>query len=138
MVGLSESDKVLIEKRVETFNSHASSHQNKKSKYSLKVDKCQLAEDCNPPKWKVYYAYGILAWAILSHTFELLQAIKIYTEKNASGVSLPAYALWIFGSVVWFVYGAFVLNIPNWPIIASATVAFLLGIVVLAGVIIYD
>jgi uncharacterized protein with PQ loop repeat len=124
--GLSASQKVILEKP-----------HSKRSKYSLKVDKCQLDENCDPPKWKIYYAYGILAWAVLSHTFELLQAIKIYTEKNAEGVSLPAFALWIFGAIVWGVYGAFVLNIPNWPIIVSAIIAFLLGVVVLTGVIIY-
>jgi len=109
----------------------------KRSKYSLKVDKCQLSENCDPAKWKIYYAYGILAWSVLAHVFELLQAIKIFTEKDATGVSLIAFCLWIFGAVIWFVYGLFVLAIPNWPIVVSSSLAFVLGIVNVVGIVLY-
>jgi uncharacterized protein with PQ loop repeat len=109
----------------------------KKSKINLKVDECQLAHDCHPAKWKIYYAYFILAFALLSHTFELLQAIQIYSQKSAQDVSLPAFILWVVGSVIWFIYGTFVLAIPNWPIIVSSVAAFILGIIIVVGIVLY-
>ena len=89
------------------------------------------------PKWKLYYAKGMIGWAVLSHTFLLIQAIEIYTNENASGVSLAAYIVYLVGAVIWGVYGAFVLTRRNIVIVVSSVTAFLLGTVVLIGIILY-
>jgi len=105
---------------------------------STGVEASDIDGDGRPiPRWKLWYAKGMLVWSVASHSFLLIQAIKIYGEKNANGVSLPAYIVYLFGAVVWFVYGMFVLERKNLAIILSAVTAFLLGTVVLIGIILY-
>ena len=96
-----------------------------KFKEIFKVDNSEISLDGPAPKWKVWYARSMLVWAVLSQIFLLLQVIKIYTEKDAAGVSLAAYAVYIFGTVVWFVYGAFVLAHKNWALIINALIGFI-------------
>lgn len=90
-----------------------------------------------PAKWKRYYSKAMIIWAVVAHTFLLLQAIKIYSEQNASGVSLPAYIVYECGAIIWFIYGMVVLEERNYAIIASAVTAFTMGMIVLVGIILY-
>lgn len=90
-----------------------------------------------PAKWRDYYSKAMIIWAVVAHVFLLLQAIKIYSDQNATGVSLPAYVVYECGAVIWFTYGMFVLEKRNPAIITSAVTAFTLGMIVLVGVIIY-
>lgn len=131
--GLNESEKVIKDKTTVTKEVVIKKH----SKYSLEIDKFQLDKNGNPNKFKIFFAYFILLWAVISHSFEVVQAVKIYSEKNAKGVSLPAYCLWIFGSAVWLVYGVYILAIPNYPIIISAILGILLGVVLVVGISLY-
>lgn len=102
------------------------------------VENSELSADGSPaPKWKVWYARGMLFWAIFSCTFLLLQTIKIYTEKDAAGVSIAAYAVYIFGCIVWMVYASAVLAHPNWALIINSALAFCLAVTILVGAIIY-
>ena len=110
----------------------------KKSYLSPDVHRDDLDADGLPvPKWKFYYARFMVAWAILSHSALLIQAIKIYRQKNADGVSLLAFILYSVSSVIWLVYGAFVLAKRNWVIVASSITAIALGIIIIVGVILY-
>jgi uncharacterized protein with PQ loop repeat len=105
---------------------------------STGIEASDIDGDGKPtPKWKLWYAKGMLGWAVVSHVFLLLQAVKIYTEKNASGVSLPAYALYIVGSIVWVIYGAFVLHSRNLVIVVSSSIGLVGGVIILLGIILY-
>lgn len=121
-----------------TRNGHVT-HVSKDGKHlSTGIEADDVDGDGKPvPKWKLWYAKGMLVWAAVSQVFLLLQAIKIFGEQNASGVSLLAYIIYVFGSIVWFVYGAFVLSRRNLVIVTSSVIATILGIIVLTGVIIY-
>lgn len=111
---------------------------NKGKHLSTGIEASDIDGDGKPaPRWKLWYAKGMLGWAVISHTFLLLQAIKIYSEKNASGVSLPAYILYLVGAIVWIVYGAFVLQRRNLVIVLSSSIAFLGGLTILIGIILY-
>jgi uncharacterized protein with PQ loop repeat len=102
------------------------------------VDNKQLSADGTPPpKWKIWYARFMLIWAVLSNTFLLLQLIQIYNDKDAQGVSIAAYAVYIVGSIFWIVYGAWVLGQCNWVIVLNSSLACLLAVVVLVGAVLY-
>ncbi len=102
------------------------------------IDEKQLSNDGKPPKWKVWYARFMIVWAILSNIFLLLQLIKIFQDKDAAGVSIAAYAVYVFGCIVWIVYAAAVLAQINWVIILNSSLACALAVVILAGAIKYQ
>ena len=89
------------------------------------------------PAWKRYYRTAILFWIPVSYVFLILQIVEIYTKKSATNVSFPGYLVYITSSVIWFIYGAFVLEKRNWPIIMSMCFAFTLALVLLIGIVIY-
>lgn len=90
-----------------------------------------------PGGWRSWYSNFMLLWAVASNTFLVLQLVKIYQFKNATGVSFPAYIVYIFGAMVWMVYGAFVLNERNWAIVVNSSLAFMLASAILAGIVKY-
>ena len=111
----------------------------KKTTHFWEIDNSQLSADGSPaPKWKLWYARFMLLWAVLSNTFLLLQLIKIYQDKDAAGVSIAAYAVYIFGSVLWVTYGAAVLAQFNWVLVINSSLACALAIVILGGAIKYQ
>ncbi|OIQ86960.1 PQ loop repeat protein [mine drainage metagenome] len=57
------------------------------------------------------------------------QAWKSWRTRDLTGISLPMYALFTLGVVMWLVYG---LVIGSLPIILANAVTFLLAAVVLA------
>ena len=79
----------------------------------------------------------MIFWAIASNVFLLLQLIKIYQDKDASGVSLAAYIVYVFGSAVWIIYGAAVLAHKNWVIVINSSIAITLAIIIVAGIALY-
>lgn len=103
------------------------------------IDNAQLSLDGSPaPKWKVWYARFMLVWAVLSNTFLLLQLIKIYTDKDAQGVSIAAYAVYVFGCGVWITYAAAVLAQRNWVIVVNSSLACVLAVIILVGAVVYQ
>lgn len=80
----------------------------------------------------------MLVWAVLSNIFLLLQLIKIFADKDAQGVSIAAYAVYVFSCAVWITYGAAVLAQCNWVIVVNSTLACALAVVILAGAIVYQ
>ncbi len=89
------------------------------------------------PKWKVWFTKYMMVWAIVSQVFLLLQVIKIFQEKDAAGVSLAAYIVYIFGSAMWIIYGAWVLEERNLVIVVSSSLALALAAIIVVGVILY-
>lgn len=78
------------------------------------------------------------AWAALSHIWLLIQTIQIYTSQDVSSLSLIAFGLLLSNSIIWFTYGAYVLEWKNKPILISSAVSFTLVIIALVGIIIYS
>ena len=87
--------------------------------------------------WKKRYAQFMIIWAVVSQIWLLLQAIKIFKDKDASGVSLASYIVLIFSNIFWFVYGMFVIGHDK-VIIISSIIAFLLSIVIVVGIALYN
>ncbi len=54
---------------------------------------------------------GLSAAFCTSASF-LPQAIKTIQTKDTSGISLYMYSLFVFGTLLWFLYGIFTANIP--------------------------
>lgn len=130
-----------------TFSSSLTPYEPEKQKVAVRstapsfwtVDNSQLSADGSPaPQWKVWFARFMLVWAVLSNAFLLLQLIKIFTDRDAKGVSIAAYAVYIFGSGVWITYAAAVLAQRNWVIILNSALACALAVVILAGAIVYQ
>ena len=48
---------------------------------------------------------GIYFFAITTPMFELIQALRIYTEKSSSDVSLLAWSYFLVDNIVWLIYG---------------------------------
>ncbi len=102
------------------------------------VERSDRDADGNPvPKWKYYYARFMLLWAVTSHAFGLIQAIEIYQSKNASGVSLAAWSVYIASSIIWIIYGAAVLARRNLVIVTSSSIGVTLGTIIVIGIILY-
>lgn len=136
-MSVSNSNVAFVEKSKSNFEDKTKIK--KKVKSPWEIDNDQLSADGSPaPKWKVWYARFMLIWAVLSNAFLLLQLIKIYTDKDAQGVSIAAYAVYVFGCAVWITYGAAVLAQCNWVIIVNSAIACVLAIIILVGSIIYQ
>jgi MtN3 and saliva related transmembrane protein len=70
-----------------------------------------------------------LAAAVCTTLSFLPQAVKTIQTKNTSGISLSMYALFTFGTFLWFLYGLFSVNIP---IIIANGITLLFALVILA------
>ena len=64
------------------------------------------------------------AAALLSITSFAPQIVKIWTEKDASSVSLRTYIVTVTGFSCWIAYGVM---IKAWPVIASNTACLLMS-----------
>lgn len=99
----------------------------------------ELAEDGNPPRWKTYFAWFMVVWAaLISQLFLILQLEQLYQTRSTEGISLIAFILMELGNLAWLVYGMWALSPANMPIVVSSGVSFLLGIIMIIGIIIYS
>lgn len=103
----------------------------------LSTKKTLPDDDCPVVAWKENYSKFMVFWSIISHSWLLIQAITIFVNKDASGVSLPAFILLFVSSLVWLFYSLKVLPKRNLPIILSSLVSILFGSVLLVGIIMY-
>lgn len=101
------------------------------------VNPMDLDKSGHPAKWKIYYAKSMVIFAALSQVFLLLQLITIFTEKNAAGVSIYAYVFYEVSNILWFLYAWKILLYPNYPIIMSCVVSFILAAVIIVGIVLY-
>lgn len=125
----------LVERPLRTDHLEPST---KRSYLSPDVHRDDLDDRGRPlARWKVYYSRFMVGWAVVAHTALLLQSVEIYRTKNASGVSLPAFVVYTFSSIIWFIYGVFVLARRNYVIMVSSTLATLLGATIVVGIVLY-
>ncbi len=88
--------------------------------------------------WKKSFGTFMGIWAVISHGWLLLQAYKIFSEKDASGISAIGFSVVLLGAIFWFIYAAFVMEKQDFRMMTSSGVGFSLGIVVLIGVLKYN
>jgi MtN3 and saliva related transmembrane protein len=75
------------------------------------------------------------AAAICSMASFAPQVVKIWREKDASGVSLNMYVVTVIGFALWTAYGG---ALRSWPLIASNGVCLALAVAVLVLKLRYD
>lgn len=78
---------------------------------------------------KLVYAVGIMVPGV---TF--IQAWKIWTEKNADGISLTAWGGYVLGNIVWIMYG---LAHKEPPILLMYALLLIANTAVLIGALIF-
>jgi uncharacterized protein with PQ loop repeat len=88
-------------------------------------------------KWKVGYGKFMLFWAVLSHSWLVIQAVDVYYNKDSRGISIPAFIFLIISGMIWFIYGAFAMTVRNNVIVVSSIVSFIVASVLLVGIIMY-
>jgi uncharacterized protein with PQ loop repeat len=91
---------------------------------------------CDP--WKERYGQFMHVWAVLAHTWLVIQAVELYQSQNAGGLSVWAFAFYIFSSMLWLIYGVWALRPKNWVIIISSILAIALGALIMVGIIVYQ
>jgi MtN3 and saliva related transmembrane protein len=69
------------------------------------------------------------AAAICSMASFAPQLLKIWKERDASGVSLRMYVVTVAGFALWIVYG---ISIGRWPLVAANTVCLAMSGAILA------
>ena len=89
------------------------------------------------PPWKQYYTKFMLAWAVLAHSWLLVQIVEILTSKNVEGLSILAFSILVTSNIVWFIYGYAVLPKRNYVIMTSGAVSFTLAMTTIALIFIY-
>jgi MtN3 and saliva related transmembrane protein len=67
--------------------------------------------------------------AILTTTAFLPQALKSWSSRDLSGVSLSMYSLFTLGVALWLLYG---ILLQSWPIILANLITLILASVVLS------
>jgi MtN3 and saliva related transmembrane protein len=67
--------------------------------------------------------------AICTTASFLPQALKTIRTRNTKGISLYMYALFAFGTLLWFVYGILSQNIP---IVAANGITLVFSLIILA------
>lgn len=67
--------------------------------------------------------------AVLTTAAFLPQAVKSWTSRDLSGISLAMYGLFTLGVGLWLAYG---LAIGSWPVILANGITFILAGTVLA------
>lgn len=76
------------------------------------------------------YGIGVLAPIMAS-----FQAVKIWSEQTADGVSLVTFAFNMIANVFWFVYG---MVHKEKPIILMYTLFFIVNCVIVAGIVTFQ
>lgn len=106
------------------------------------MDTWESIANSKPPersssKWKMYYKKWILIWSPLSHIWLFVLLVSVFNNEDASSLSIISFVIFICSSIIWFIYGFFVLEDRNYAIIASAVTAFCLGCTSILAIILY-
>jgi uncharacterized protein with PQ loop repeat len=108
------------------------SHERFKTGYLNKDDSPSLKKT-----WKDYYKKWILVWSPLSHIWLFVLLVSVFKNEDASDLSIVSFSIFVFSSIMWFIYGFFVLEEKNFAIIASSVTAFTLGVTSIFAIIAY-
>lgn len=79
-------------------------------------------------------ADSALFFSIAAPLMTLPQIVKIYSEKEASGLSGLTFGFYLFNAFFWLAYGVF---IKNRPIVLANTFWIVIHISILSGIYIY-
>ena len=88
----------------------------------------------HPQKFKAFLDKFVYVVAFLGPTMTIAQSHKIWSTGDASGVSLMAWGTYVFGNIVWLMYG---LTHKEKPIICMYSAAFVVNVSVVVGIIIH-
>ncbi|MFH1544970.1 MAG: hypothetical protein ABIE23_02670 [archaeon] len=88
----------------------------------------------HPDKWKRRMDYLIYLVGIIGPIMAFPQAWKIWSERNASGVSLISWVSFFVFSCIWVVYG---LMHKEKPIILNYSLWVIFNALVVAGIILF-
>ncbi len=88
----------------------------------------------HPEKWKRILDKSIYAVSVIGLVMTIPQITKIWSEKNASGVSLIAWSTYIFTALVWLMYG---IAHKEKPIILTNLAWIIVNLIIVIGVIMY-
>lgn len=88
----------------------------------------------HPNKWKSLMDKLIYAVIIITAVMTVPQVVQIWSEQNATGVSVYTWSTYFVMSIFWIVYG---LLHKEKPIILSSTLLGLLQVFIVAGTVVY-
>ncbi len=88
----------------------------------------------HPHSFKRFMDHLVYVMGIIGPLMGSLQAYKIWSEKNAGGVSVPLFSFLILNDVVWFIYGYIH---KEKPIMLMYTLWFFVNIFIVAGSLLY-
>ncbi|MFC1646691.1 PQ-loop domain-containing transporter [Patescibacteria group bacterium] len=88
----------------------------------------------HPDKWKKLIDKVIYPVSLLGPVFTIPQLLEVYVSKNASGLSLATWMLWVFSGSVWLIYG---IMHNEKPIIISHIAWIIVEVGVIIGILLY-
>jgi len=106
----------------------------RKRVYQTQNVKQQYQPYPHPDKFKAFVDRIIYVIGILAPLAGSAQAIKIYTEKNAAGVSLIHFGANVFFNLIWITYGFLH---KEKPIIITYLLWFCINVLVSIGIFLY-
>lgn len=86
-------------------------------------------------KAKQPFDYVVYFFMIATPLFELPQLYSIYSTQDASGVSVFTWGFFLLASIVWFVYA---LKKRLLPLIVTNSLYFVIELVIVAGIFMYQ
>jgi uncharacterized protein with PQ loop repeat len=92
----------------------------------------------SPTGWKKYYTHWMTLWAVIAHSWLVIQATELYRSKDANGLSLAAFIFLSFSGVIWFIYGTFVIEPRSRILMISGAVSFILAVINIVGIALYQ
>jgi uncharacterized protein with PQ loop repeat len=111
------------------FDSHAVHHLQKRKRVYQKLEKYPSIDKKKNLVDKLIYIVIFIA-----PIMTIPQIIKIWVEKNASGLSIISWTTYALGSMLWLSYGFLH---KEKPLIISHTIWTILHIMIIVGIIFY-
>ena len=103
-------------------------HKRKKSLVKEKVSKSQ--SKLRKVMDRLVYMAGIIG-----PVMTMPQVIKVWSEKNASGIAVETWGAYLFLSLIWLSYG--ILHKEK-PLIIMYSAYFLINVMIVSGVLMYS
>ena len=88
----------------------------------------------HPDKWVNFMDKAIYAVGIFGPLMTIPQLMKIWVDKNASGVSVVSWSAYLFTAVFWLIYG---IMHKEKPIIVTYSLWIILEIFIVVGILMY-
>lgn len=88
----------------------------------------------HPNKWKRFMDKAIFAVGVFGPIMTIPQLVKIWGERNASGVSAISWGAYLITAIFWLAYG---IMHREKPIIFTYSIWILLEILIITGTLLY-